>query len=99
MAGPERHPHPPLCNRRARGRNRKQTALPGTPRHRQALDDSTWESGGAKTPMDSPDRGQGPGILDVFSGKGGTTEMPRGGVPGETGDENGNAMYSLVHFL
>ena len=42
--------------------------------------------------MDNPDIGQGPpGIPDVLSGKGGTTDMPRGGVPRETGDEDGNA--------
>ena len=32
-----------------------------------------------------------PLIPDVLSGKGGTAEMPRGGVTGETGDEDGNA--------
>ena len=47
-------------------------------------DESTWESGGATTPVDHPDRGQGsPGIPDVVPGKGGTADMPRGGVPGK----------------
>ena len=32
-----------------------------------------------------------PELPDVLSGKGGTTEMPRGGVPGKSGDEDGNA--------
>ena len=46
----------------------------------------------AKTPVEKPDRGQGtPGIPDVLSGKEGTAEMPREGVLGETGDEDGNA--------
>ena len=43
-------------------------------------------------PVDNPDRGQGlPGIPDVLSKKGGTVEMPRGGVLRETGDEDGDA--------
>ena len=54
-------------------------------------EDSTWESGGAKTSVGNPERVKGPGIPDVLSGKGGTAEMPRGGVPGETGNEDGNA--------
>ena len=42
--------------------------------------------------MENPDRGQSlPGILDFLSGKGGIAEMPRGGLPGETGDEDGDA--------
>ena len=54
-------------------------------------DDLTWERSGAKTTLDNPDIRQGPpGIPDVLSGKGGTAEMPRGGVPGETGDEDGD---------
>ena len=53
--------------------------------------DLTWESGGAMTPVDHPSRGQGPpGIPDVLSVKGGTAYMPRGGVPGESGDGDGN---------
>ena len=58
----------------------------------ESSDDSTWESSGAKTPVDHPGRGQGPpGITDVLSSKGGTAEMPRGGVPGENGDKDGDA--------
>ena len=42
--------------------------------------------------MENHDRGQGtPGVPDVLSGKGGTVEMPREEVPGETGDEDGDA--------
>ena len=58
----------------------------------KSYDDSTWEGGGATTPVVHPGRGKGPpGIPDVLSGKGGITYMPRGGVPRETGDEDGNA--------
>ena len=57
----------------------------------ESSDDSTWESGGVKTPVDNPDRGQVPGIPDVLSRKGGTAEMLHGGVPRETGDEDGHA--------
>ena len=47
---------------------------------------------GAKMPVDNTERGQGvPGVPDVLSGKGGTADVPRGGVPGESGDEDGNA--------
>ena len=46
---------------------------------------------GAKMPVDNKDRGQGvPGVPDVLSGKGGTAEMPRGWVPGETGNKDGD---------
>ena len=42
-------------------------------------------------PVDHPGRGMGPpGITDVFYGKGGTADMPRGGVPGESDDKDGN---------
>ena len=58
----------------------------------ESSDDSTWESGGVKTPVDNHDRGQGPpGIPDVFIVKGVTAEMLCGGVPGETGDKDGDA--------
>ena len=42
--------------------------------------------------VDHPGRRKGPpGIPDFLSGKGRTADMPRGGVPGESGDEDGNA--------
>ena len=56
----------------------------------KSSDDLTWESGGAKTPMDNPDRYQGPGIPYLLYDIGGNTAMPRGGVPRETGNEYGN---------
>ena len=58
----------------------------------ESSDELTWESGGAKMPVENPDRGQGsPVIPDVLSGKGGTVEMPRGEVLWETGDEDYDA--------
>ena len=32
-----------------------------------------------------------PELTDVFPGEGRIAEMPRGGVPGQSGDEDGNA--------
>ena len=59
----------------------------------ESSDDSTWEGGGATTSVDYPVRGKGPpGISDVLSGKGGTAYMPRVRVPGESGDDDGNAV-------
>ena len=58
----------------------------------KSSDDSTWEGGGATAKVDHTGLGKGaPGIPDVLSGKGGTADMPRGGVSGESGDEDGNA--------
>ena len=58
----------------------------------ESSDDSTWEGGGEMATMDHTGRGEGaPELLDVLSGKWGTTEIPRGGVPGESGEEDGNA--------
>ena len=63
----------------------------------ESSDDSTWEGGGATTSVVHPGRGKvPPGILDVLYGKGETADMPRGGVPGETGDEDGNAGALFV---
>ena len=58
----------------------------------ESYDESTWESGRTKRPVEHPGRGQGPpGILGVLSEKGGTTDMPRGGVPGENCNKDGDA--------
>ena len=58
----------------------------------ESYDESTWESGGAKTLVEHPGRGQGPpGIPDVLSEKKGTADMPRGGVRRENGKKDGNA--------
>ena len=53
--------------------------------------------GGETATMDHIGRGEGdPDLPDVLSGKGGTAEMPRVEVPGESGDKDGNAG-ALVH--
>ena len=59
--------------------------------HIESSDDSTWEGSGATAAVDHPGRGKGPpGIPDVLSEKGGTVDIPRGRVPRESGDEDGN---------
>ena len=46
-------------------------------------DESTWESGGAKMPVDNHARGKGPpGVPDVLSGKGAPRRCPMEGCPG-----------------
>ena len=58
----------------------------------ESSDDSTWEYNGETAAMDHTGRGEGtPELTDFLSGKGGTAEMSRGGVPRESGDEDGNA--------
>ena len=55
-------------------------------------DDSAWEGGGETEAMNHTGRGEwSPELPDVLFGKGGTTEIPHGRVPGEGGDEDGNA--------
>ena len=55
-------------------------------------DDSTREGGVDTAAIDHTGRGEWPPELpDVLSGKGGTAEMPRGGVPGGNSDENSDA--------
>ena len=55
-------------------------------------DDSTWEGSGETAAMEHTGRGEwSPELPDVFPGKGRTVEMPRGGVPGQSGNEDGNA--------
>ena len=62
----------------------------------ESYDESTWESGGAKTLVEHPGRGQGPpGIPDVLSEKRGTADLPRGGCPGKMVTRT--AMW--VHFV
>ena len=43
----------------------------------ESSDDSTWESGGATTHMDTPEGKRGPDIQDVLPDKGGTMAMSR----------------------
>ena len=52
-------------------------------------------SPGEKTPVDNPDRGQGPGIPDVLSGKVWIAEMTCGGVPGKLATRT----EMRVHFV
>ena len=55
--------------------------------------DSTWESGGATTPVDPPDGKRGQDVQDVLPNEGGTAAM--GGCPG--GIATRTAMR--VHFV
>ena len=58
----------------------------------KSSDDSTWECGGETAAMDHTGRKEWPPELtDVLSVKGGTAEIPRGGVPRESGNEDSNA--------
>ena len=58
----------------------------------ESSDDSTWEGGRETATMDYTGRMDGaPGLPHVLSGKGGTTDMPRVGVPGKSVDKDGNA--------
>ena len=57
----------------------------------ESSDDSTWESGGVPTSMDTPDGKRGQDIQDVFPDEGGTAAISYGRVPGDTGNEDGNA--------
>ena len=58
----------------------------------KSSDDSTCEGVGEAATVDHTGRGESaPGLPDFLSGKGGTADMPRGGVPGESGDEDGSA--------
>ena len=57
----------------------------------ESSDDSTWESGEATTPMDTLDGKRGQDIQDVLPNKGGTAAISSGRVPGNTGNEDGNA--------
>ena len=55
-------------------------------------DDSTREGGGETAAMEQTSRGEWyPELPDVFPSEGRTAEMPSGGVPGQSGDEDSNA--------
>ena len=57
-----------------------------------SYNDSTWEGVGATATVDHPSRRKCPPVIqDVLSGKGGAADMPRGGVPGYSGDKEGDA--------
>ena len=58
----------------------------------ESSDDSTREGGRETAPVyHTGHREDVPELLDVLSGKGGTANMPCGGVPEESGDKDGNA--------
>ena len=58
----------------------------------ESYDDSTCEGGRDTAATEHTDRGdQTPDLKDVLPGEGRTTEIPSGGVPGQSGDEDGNA--------
>ena len=55
-------------------------------------DNSTWEGGEEKAAMDHNGHGEwAPELPDILFSKGETAEMPRGGVPRESDDKDGNA--------
>ena len=55
-------------------------------------DDSTWEGGGETTAMDHPRRGGwATDFQNDFTSKGRPAELPVGGMPGPSGDEDSNA--------
>ena len=73
------------------GRMRGMWLTPSVQVNVNSSDDSTWESVGATTHMDSLDGKRGQDIQDVLPEEGGIAAMSRGGVPGGTGNEDGSA--------
>ena len=61
----------------------------------ESSDDSTWESGGATTPVDPPDGKRGQDVQDVLPDKGGTAAVSRGRVTGTLATR----MEMWVHFV
>ena len=58
----------------------------------ESSDDSTWEGAGDTAAMENTDRGgRATDFPNVFYGKGRPAELPGGGMPGPSGDEDGNA--------
>ena len=57
----------------------------------ESSDESTWESGEATKPIDTLDGKRGQDIQDVLLDEGRTVAMSGGGVPGGTGNADGNA--------
>ena len=56
-------------------------------------DDSKWESGGTKTPMDTPEGKWGPDIQDVLPDEGWTAAMSCGRVPRDSGNKDCANIY------
>ena len=58
----------------------------------ESSDESTREGGGETAAMGHTGRGEwSPELPDVFPGEGRNAEMPSGGVPRQSGNEDGNA--------
>ena len=57
----------------------------------ESYDDSTWEVGGDTAAMEHPGRRDwASDFQDDLPGEGRPTELPGGGMPGPSGDEDGN---------
>ena len=58
----------------------------------KSYDESTWEGGGGMSAMEHPDRGdRASDLQDDLTGEGRTAELSSGRMPGQSGDEDGNA--------
>ena len=58
----------------------------------KSYDDSAWAGGIGATELENPGHGgQATDISDVLSGQGRPTELPGEGMPGTSGDEDGDA--------
>ena len=58
----------------------------------ESSDDSTWEGDGETAAMEHTGRrDQTPDVPDVLPGEGRTAKISGGGVPGQSGNEDGNA--------
>ena len=63
----------------------------------ESSDESTWEGGGDTTAMENPSRGdRDTEFPNEFTGKGRPAELPSGGMPGPSGEEDGNAGAILA---
>ena len=57
----------------------------------ESYDDSTWERGGYTSEMEHPGRGDwASGFQDDLPGNGRPAELPGGGMPGQSGNKDGN---------
>ena len=66
----------------------------------ESSDDSTWEGGGNMTAMEQPGRGVWTSdFQDDLTSKGSPAEMPGGGMPGQSGEKDGNtgALPTLAY--
>ena len=62
-----------------------------------SYDDSTWEGGGYTSSMKHPGRGYWASYFqDDLPGKGRPAELPSDGMPGQSGDKDGNVVALLA---